>query len=122
LTNGPTPWGSTIYGADEQSVSIISARPGDRGSYTLYATNTCGTRLTGPVYLSVLSADVGTQGGVRGSDGLFDNNDFIAFITMFFDRDPLADVGSVGGVIGRDFLYDNNDFIVFINLFFGNCP
>lgn len=31
------------------------------------------------------SADVGSQGGLAGSNGLFDNNDFIVFINRFFE-------------------------------------
>ena len=65
--------------------------------------------------------DVGAGGGVPGQDGLLDNNDFIAFITHFFNNDPRADAGRSGGLAGPDGLYDNNDFIVFINQFFDGC-
>ncbi|MBY0307996.1 MAG: tail fiber protein, partial [Phycisphaerales bacterium] len=43
-------------------------------------------------------ADLGRQGGVQGPDGALDNNDFIVFISRFFDADPLADVGRQGGL------------------------
>ncbi|MFT3686159.1 MAG: GC-type dockerin domain-anchored protein [Phycisphaerales bacterium] len=29
-------------------------------------------------------ADMGSVGGLQGADGVFDNNDFVAFITRFF--------------------------------------
>jgi hypothetical protein len=29
-------------------------------------------------------ADIGIQGGLAGIDGLFNNNDFVVFITWFF--------------------------------------
>ena len=66
-------------------------------------------------------ADIGKAGGVPGSDGALDNNDFIAFISFFFDSDPSADRGTAGGLPGTDGQFDNNDFIVFINQFFDGC-
>ncbi|HZW06235.1 MAG TPA: GC-type dockerin domain-anchored protein [Phycisphaerales bacterium] len=68
------------------------------------------------------AADVGAQGGVEGSDGVLDNNDFVVFISLFFGHDPRADVGAQGGVPGSDGAWDNNDFVVFIDLFFAGCP
>ncbi|MFT3686579.1 MAG: PQQ-dependent sugar dehydrogenase [Phycisphaerales bacterium] len=63
-------------------------------------------------------ADVGGVGGLVGADGQFDNNDFIAFITLFFANNPKADMGKTGGLQGVDQRLDNNDFIAFINAFF----
>ncbi|MDP1660876.1 MAG: PQQ-dependent sugar dehydrogenase [Phycisphaerales bacterium] len=63
-------------------------------------------------------ADVGVQGGIAGTDGNFDNNDFIVFIEWFFNGDPRADMGKQGGLAGVDQRLDNNDFIVFIDAFF----
>lgn len=67
------------------------------------------------------TADVGTQGGGVGPDGLLNNNDFVAFIDLFFSADPRADVGSQGGIAGSDGLFNNNDFVVFIDRFFAGC-
>ncbi|HYD02412.1 MAG TPA: GC-type dockerin domain-anchored protein, partial [Phycisphaerales bacterium] len=67
------------------------------------------------------SADVGGQGGVTGPDGVLDNNDFVAFIDLFFSAQPGADVGSQGGVQGGDGAFDNNDFVVLIDRFFAGC-
>ena len=66
-------------------------------------------------------ADIGAQGGVRGADGVLDNNDFIAFITLFFEADAVADQGVAGGLPGSDGAFDNNDFIAFIGAFFNDC-
>jgi hypothetical protein len=68
-------------------------------------------------------ADLGSQGGIAGADGALDNNDFIAFIDLFFSNDPRADLGRQGGVAGADGVLDNNDFVMFINYFFatGAC-
>ncbi|MFT3684637.1 MAG: tail fiber protein [Phycisphaerales bacterium] len=67
------------------------------------------------------AADVGVQGGLPGHDGMLDNNDFIAFIQLFFTVDARADLGVQGGLLGHDGAFDNNDFIAFINLFFTGC-
>ncbi len=66
-------------------------------------------------------ADIGSQGGNAGPDGLYDNNDFVAFIDAFFGHNPAADFGGQGGVAGADGLFDNNDFVVFIDAFFQGC-
>ena len=66
-------------------------------------------------------ADLGGSGGLVGHDGQLDNNDFIAFISLFFATDARADVGMAGGVAGSDGAFDNNDFIAFISLFFDGC-
>jgi hypothetical protein len=80
------------------------------GNVALYLVPPCG------------AADVGAQGGTIGFDGLLDNNDFAAFINLFFANDPRADVGSQGGAVGADGQFNNNDFAAFITLFFAGCP
>ncbi|HZW06385.1 MAG TPA: agmatine deiminase family protein, partial [Phycisphaerales bacterium] len=67
------------------------------------------------------TADVGSQGGLAGADGLLDNNDFVAFIDLFFAHDPRADVGIQGGGLGFDGAWDNNDVSAFIDAFFTPC-
>jgi hypothetical protein len=66
-------------------------------------------------------ADIGSQGGAVGSDGVLDNNDFVVFIDRFFAQSPTADRGMTGGVAGSDGHWDNNDFVVFIDQFFTGC-
>ncbi|HYD00381.1 MAG TPA: GC-type dockerin domain-anchored protein [Phycisphaerales bacterium] len=66
-------------------------------------------------------ADLGTTGGIPGSDGVLNNNDFVVFIDYFFAQNPLADQGSTGGVPGADGQWNNNDFVVFIDNFFAGC-
>ncbi|MFT3683648.1 MAG: GC-type dockerin domain-anchored protein [Phycisphaerales bacterium] len=66
-------------------------------------------------------ADLGIQGGSPGQDSHLDNNDFIAFISLFFAADARADVGQQGGLPGHDGQFDNNDFIAFISHFFAGC-
>jgi hypothetical protein len=74
-----------------------------------------------PVTPPVCAADLGSAGGVHGHDSQLNNNDFIAFIDLFFAQDPAADLGSAGGLPGSDGAFDNNDFIAFISLFFAGC-
>ena len=68
-----------------------------------------------------LIPDIGTSGGIHGSDEALNNNDFISFIDYFFERNLIADFGSQAGTPGGDGLLDSNDFIVFIDAFFGGC-
>jgi glucose/arabinose dehydrogenase len=71
-----------------------------------------------PFGVQPLIADLGSQGGVQGSDGQLDNNDFSAFVSLFFANDPRADVGAQGGAVQPDMQLDNNDFAAFIDAFF----
>ena len=66
-------------------------------------------------------ADVGSQGGQAGRDGVLDNNDLIEFVGLFFAQAATADIGRAGGVSGPDSAWDNNDFAVFIERFFAGC-
>lgn len=69
-------------------------------------------------YPEVHCPDIGTCGGIRGSDGQLDNNDFVAFINGFFNAHEYADFGGQGGIPVPDGRFDNNDFILFIDAFF----
>jgi hypothetical protein len=80
-----------------------------------------GTVTSLPMQVFANVADMGEQGGFNGSDGIYDNNDFIVFIDRFFAADIGADIGSQGAALGRDGAFDNNDFIVFISQFFEGC-
>ncbi|MDP1660582.1 MAG: GC-type dockerin domain-anchored protein [Phycisphaerales bacterium] len=91
--------------------------PFSSGAYRVSLAGTC---LPAPAQCS--PADVGIQGGGPGQDNLLNNNDFIAFIDLFFSSDPSADLGSQGGVQGADGQWNNNDFIVFIDYFFNDGP
>ena len=94
-----------------------SGTPWESGSGAAIGLRVLGTTYTPPA----CPADLGVGGGGPGSDGLLDNNDFIAFITYFFASDARADVGIAAGLPGHDGAWDNNDFIAYINLFFDGC-
>jgi hypothetical protein len=66
-------------------------------------------------------ADIGGAGGIPGVDLQLDNNDFIVFVSWFFQQDVRADFGTIGGNAGADGDFDNNDFIAFIDAFFNGC-
>ncbi|MFT3683640.1 MAG: GC-type dockerin domain-anchored protein [Phycisphaerales bacterium] len=118
--------GQAVPGAARRMYSIPSAAAASAGTYDVVVTGVAGTATSAPIVLTVGcpcgAADLGGPGGLTGFDGRLDNNDFIAFINLFFNGNPAADVGIAGGVQGSDGRYDNNDFIAFINLFFAGCP
>lgn len=68
------------------------------------------------------TADLGQQGGLMGSDGILDANDFVSFIDLFYSYNYRADVGRQGGLPGADGQLDNNDFITFVAMFMSGCP
>jgi hypothetical protein len=63
-------------------------------------------------------ADVAGAGAAPGFDNFLDNNDFIFFIQIFFERAPAADIAGAGASPGSDGAWDNNDFVLFIQTFF----
>jgi len=112
-----------ISGSGTAALSISAMTLADSGVYECVVTGlTCSgsTAVSSSVKLSC-PADLGVAGGTNGSDGILDNNDFIAFINLFFAADARADFGRAGGESGADGAFDNNDFIVFINRFFNGC-
>ncbi|HZW06853.1 MAG TPA: GC-type dockerin domain-anchored protein [Phycisphaerales bacterium] len=121
LQAGPTDTGSVIDVADRTRIVFFAVNHADAGAYTLTFSNSCGSVTSPPARLFVSPGDVGITGGIFGHDGVYDNNDFVVFIDLFFASSPLADLGSTGGVSGPDGVWDNNDFVVFIEQFFTGC-
>jgi hypothetical protein len=120
---GPLPGGGFAYAAPLNSASVqigVIGRSGVFGVRCVVGTP-CGNTASDATGLFVDAADMGRAGGLAGSDGVHDNNDFIAFISAFFELDARADLGTAGGLLGFDGVFDNNDFISFINLFFQAC-
>ena len=97
----------------------VEASPRNTGVWSLRISTDCGWMESQPVLLDFdggcSPADIGRAGGLVGPDFKLDNNDFIAFVTLFFTGDPRADIGADGAL-------DNYDFISFIDLFFLDCP
>jgi hypothetical protein len=108
-------------------LNLTGGTAADNGLYDCVISNGCGNAVTDACSVTIVfscgQADVGAQGGVYTScgDGVLDNNDFIAFIDLFFSASPLADRGIQGGIPGTDGAWDNNDFIIFIDQFFAGC-
>jgi hypothetical protein len=111
------------------TVAGVEGNPGDTVmTLRSVALNACGGTPSAPVTLSIIRrcgpADLGGAGGLPSpcGDGVLDNNDFIAFISYFFDGSLIADFGQAGGFSGGDGVLNNNDFVAFINAFFAGCP
>jgi hypothetical protein len=125
LVNGATGTGSTISGATSTHMQITNISSADDGLYKCEVTSQCGNATSRTVRLITFClcgpADMGSQGGVPGPDGLLDNNDFVVFIDLFFQGNQQADVGQQGGIPGHDGMFDNNDFVVYIDMFFAGC-
>ena len=108
-----------IPGANASSLNLSPADLSDPGEYDVIVSNGCGSATSTRGRVTVLAADQGVQGGVAGSDGSADNNDFVVFLDHFFTMHVLGDLGGQGGQRGGDGVWDNNDFVVYIDLFFG---
>ena len=124
LTDGATPAGSIVSGANQPTLGLTPVTPSDYGRYRCFITTPCGnvTSQPTPLHLECNSrADIGAAGSTPGCDTILGNNDFIVFITYFFEHNPIADFGRQGGVAPGDGVFDNNDFIVFIDEFFAGC-
>ncbi|MBY0307885.1 MAG: hypothetical protein K2Q09_04005, partial [Phycisphaerales bacterium] len=131
IQNGVTSGVDRWYGAPGAPLTtyelafVVRAWPRQTGERLLQMVTDCGVIDVGSVNFSFggrcSPMDVGRDGGAPGNDGRLDNNDFIAFIDLFFAHDPAADVGNDGG-LGADGSFDNNDFVWFINGFFFECP
>jgi hypothetical protein len=98
-------------------VTLDLFKPGTVGSPSSVSANSAAPALPPRCGL----ADLGSQGGLVGSDNVVDNNDFVVFIDLFFSADGRADFGKQGGLPGADGAFDNNDFVVFIDQFFAGC-
>ncbi|MFT3686901.1 MAG: immunoglobulin domain-containing protein [Phycisphaerales bacterium] len=126
LTDGSGPSGAVFLGATQPWLTVMSVSAADAGSYDCVVTGACNDVTSAAAVLTVpgssCAADLGVAGGAPGSDGVLNNNDFIAFINYFFSGDAHADLGVSGGLPGHDGVYNNNDFIAFINAFFAGCP
>ena len=115
--------GDRISGSGTSTLSIASMMLADSGVYECVVSGlSCsGSSAISTVVTLSCPADLGVAGGGNGWDGVLDNNDFIAFINLFFEVNAKADMGRAGGETGADGAFDNNDFIVFINRFFDGC-
>ncbi|MFT3687115.1 MAG: GC-type dockerin domain-anchored protein [Phycisphaerales bacterium] len=122
--SGQLIWNNTPFAAERSPDGPGAGNAFDHWTGGSFGTATYTVALTGTCYPTnntVCSpADLGTAGGVLGHDRLLNNNDFIAFISLFFAHDAAADLGTTGGVAGSDGQWNNNDFIAFINFFFND--
>ena len=120
LTDGPTPWGSTISGSTTFGLTISNAREQDawggtsgQYDYSCRATNSCGTTESWSASLSICYAncDCSTISPVLNV------NDFQCFLNKYAAGDPIAncDASTVVPVLNV------NDFQCFLNKYAAGC-
>ncbi len=121
LSDGLTPSGSLVSGANTGTLTITNAQPADSGEYLCSATNPCGTSQSQPAEISVAAP---CPADFDDSDFL-DSDDFILFVSQFAlgcdgpgSPDPActksADFDASGFV-------DSDDFIFFVAAFESGC-
>ena len=109
LSNGQTPAGSSISGATSPSLTITSARPGDRGRYDLAITTDCGT-----VFSGVADIRINFCPGDFNRDSAVTVGDIFDYLAAFFSQDFSADFNFDGQVSVQD-IFD------FLSAWFAPC-
>ncbi len=107
LTDGPTPWGSVISGADSYHLHINDVHTADNGVYSLAIENDCGSVKTQDASLQVCLSDY-------NCDGAVDLFDYLDFVEAFSANTILADWNEDGVI---DFF----DYLDFVNQFATGC-
>lgn len=107
LADGTAPWGTTIAGATDFSITISNIHAPDLGIYLCVATNSCGNSSSTFAQLRFCPGDFNCSGAATVQD-IFD------FLTAFFAGDPHADFNGAGGITVQD-LFD------FLAAFFTVC-
>jgi hypothetical protein len=133
LTNGPTPWGSTISGATDWSLVIDLPRTADAryittggfeysyATYSCIATNSCGSTTSPTSYLTICGADLANTSGAGFCDGAVDINDLLYFLTQFELGAPAADLDDGTGTGNYNGAVDVNDLLYFLIHFERGC-
>jgi hypothetical protein len=109
LADGPTAFGSVVSGSATPTLTITGVTPDDAGSYSLAATNTCGSATSNPATLGVRTCVYLCFADFDGSGGTPDVTDIDAFFTGWLGGDECADVDCSGGTP------DVSDIDVFFN-------
>jgi len=120
ITDGPTPWGSTITGANTYSMEIANVQEGDAYGgqfghyfYSCKATNTCGTTSSWYAQLDVCYANCDCSTGTPS----LTSNDFLCFINAYANG---ASYANCDGSTGTPAL-TGNDFLCFMDKFAAGC-
>ncbi len=114
LANGPTPWGSTVTGANEPSLIIYTFRPEDaRGPngfeyvFRCVATNSCGSTSSFSAYFILCAPDY-------NCDRVVDFFDYLDFLDDFTFGQTRSDFNADGAI---DFF----DYLDFVQAFSEGC-
>ncbi|MCE7973544.1 MAG: hypothetical protein DYG92_04350 [Leptolyngbya sp. PLA1] len=115
LSNGPTPWGSVVAGADTPVLSISGVSDADEALYDVVLTNACGPGATAAGFLTVLACCPDFN-----EDGNVDQDDVGYLITVVAggenptNRDP---------DFNRDGNVDQDDVLALVDVVAGGpCP
>ncbi len=114
LTNGPTPSGSVISGAQTATLTMSNTTAADAGSYSCLVSNTCGSLASAAASLG--STCYANCDGSTGSPQLT-ANDFQCFINAYAAGSGYA---NCDGSTGTPAL-TANDFQCFINRYASGC-
>ncbi len=117
LADGPTPWGSTIAGAETFSLNITNVAAGDAGLYTVLAANVCGSLASVPARLAVVDIDF-------NNDALFpDTQDVQDFLTVFAGGACPTGPAQCDSVdFNQDTIFpDTDDIAAYLTVFAGGC-
>jgi hypothetical protein len=121
LTDGPTPWGSTISGSTTFSLDFTNLReedalggPTGQHRYTCVASNSCGGTTSPPAALSVCYANCDCS----TTEPLLNVSDFVCFQTKYAAGDPAANCD--GSTIPP--ILNVSDFICFQQKYAAGCP
>ncbi len=107
--NGASLFNSSIYsGVSTATLTINATDPTQSGQYTLAATNSCGTTLSGSANVVITC-----RADFNGDDGV-DFFDYLDFVDAFSSNDSLADFNGDGSI---DFF----DYLDFVDRFSIGC-
>lgn len=121
VIDGPSPWGSSILGADSPSLHIDNAQAQDSGLYHCAASNSCGTSTSLNSHLTVSGIECCL--GDYTDDLTVDILDFLDFFEDFAACDQLpAPCGTLGNPdVNADTIVDILDLLDFLNAFGNGC-
>ncbi len=106
LSNGPTPGGSVVSGAQTNTLTISGLTAADAGEYRCLVSNACGSLLSNAAQLgSTCYPDCNGNGTLTVAD-------FGCFQTAFISSNPYADCNQSGTLTVADFGCFQTQFVV----------
>jgi hypothetical protein len=117
LNDGPTAWGSVIFGAATDSFSISNVQAQDAGAYSCIVSNSCGGVASDAAQVTVAGGCYANCDGSTGAP-ILNVADFSCFLTRFASGDAYANCdGSTAAPV-----LNVQDFSCFLTKFATGCP